>query len=95
MLAGDEAEGRLPPQAVDCLIAAASAAPAAFRSHLKALEDHASSVLVSRVSSALARQQAAHLVSLLPRITGEHFMVLQCPASSSLSCQQFQMIRLS
>ena len=71
MLAGDETEGRLPAQAVDCLIAAVSAAPAAFRSHLKALEDYASSALLSQVSSASARQQASHLLSLLPGITGE------------------------
>ena len=56
---------------MDCLIAAVSAAPAAFRSHLKPLEDYAASALVDHGSSISARQGAAHLLSLLPSITGD------------------------
>ena len=69
--AGDSGTWEAPGPAVDCLIAAVSAAPAAFRSHLKPLEDYAASALVEHSSSIPARQRAAHLLSLLPSITGE------------------------
>ncbi len=55
---------------MDCLVAAVSAAPAAFRAHLKPLEDYTASALVDHGSSIPARQRAAHLLSLLPSITG-------------------------
>ena len=56
--------------AVECLVAAMSAAPAVFRTHLKLLEDYAMSVLMGQGSSISARQSASRLLSLLPSITG-------------------------
>lgn len=65
----EEAQGQL-GMAVECLIAAMSAAPAVFRAHLKPLEDFAMSALMGQGSSTSARQSASHLLSLLPSVTG-------------------------
>ena len=65
----EETQGRL-GMAVECLIAAMSAAPAVFRAHLKPLEDYAMSALMNQGSSVPARQSASHLLSLLPSVTG-------------------------
>ena len=65
----EEARGGL-AMAVECLIAAMSAAPAVFRAHLKPLEDYAMSALMGQGSSISARQSASHLLSLLPSVTG-------------------------
>ena len=55
---------------MECVIAAVEAAPAAFRAHLKPLEEYAASALVERSSSISTRKSASHLLSLLPSITG-------------------------
>ena len=71
LLHAGEAEAWAGPEmAVDCLIAAVSAAPAVVRAHQKLLQKYAYSVLMDDGCSILARQNASHLLSLLPSVTG-------------------------